>query len=506
MQHQESINVIRRLGPQLTKEAAESVLLRYAEEEDLSPAQLEKLAQTYNITRQLSHIEGSADRGSTCHQIDTPSLVATYSLGGAKSATVRTQTETHYADNVNLMQALCAEIRPPVVKAASISAPTITKAPKVSASETELRDAIWEAKVDVYHTADALFKMAHCEGRVLQLAQAEEDASRYCNRAAVVATLGWLEKYAAAQKISREISRHEGPVKEAAFNVSTDLSDQIVRLVEAMTVSSMLQKVASGVGVKLGDIWPSKEVVDQTAGVDAEAFVDSLVNDINAAKTTADPTDTEEATGAQTGTSETDNKGAEGQAGFRKPKIENEEVPKPTTKSPKEAKEPKGKPFKGESEGAGTPNRSPNWLASLVSGADRAAGAVANSAHATAMAMQNQVNSVTGKDRVNKNQMKLDADIQDIKRSILIRRLAATDPVLRDMPLKDVLDTYNAIAEMNPEVASNPRRVLLALREATSYEGTPLDTQKLLGDVRSTAAKSEKEEAENSKTRYNVRK
>lgn len=51
MQHQEALSVIRRLGPELTKQAAESVLLRYAESEDLSPAQLEKLAQAYNIDR-----------------------------------------------------------------------------------------------------------------------------------------------------------------------------------------------------------------------------------------------------------------------------------------------------------------------------------------------------------------------------------------------------------------------------------------------------------------------
>ena len=114
------------------------------------------------------------------------------------------------------------------------------------------------------------------------------------------------------------------------------------------------------------------------------------------------------------------------------------------------------------------------------------------------------VTAITSKERVNKNQMKLEGDIGDIRRSILIRRLAASDPVLKDMPLKDVLETYNAIAESNPEAASNPRRVLLAMREAASYEGITLDAQKSLGDVRGAAAKTDAAEADNTKRRYSV--
>jgi hypothetical protein len=118
------------------------------------------------------------------------------------------------------------------------------------------------------------------------------------------------------------------------------------------------------------------------------------------------------------------------------------------------------------------------------------------------MCIRDSVRDVTGKERVNKNQVKLDGDIMDIRRSILIRRLAASDPVLKDMPIKDVLDTYNAIAESNPEAAANPRRVLLAMREAASYEGITLDSQKLLGDVRGASAKTDAAEADNTRRRY----
>ncbi len=494
MQHQEAIRVIKDLKSELTKEAAESVLLRYAREEDLAPAQLEKLAQTYNIVRQLSHIDASEDRGSSCHQIDTPELLRSYTVGNTKAAAAAVTVEraTHDAGSVDLMRALRSEMEP-VVKAASCDcdvaddAITVTR-PSVPAPSPEanvlytiaqVKDAAWEAKVDFYLIADEVLKMAKCEGRTLQIAQAELDASRQANPVCVSEALNWLEKYAGQQKLSRQLSRHQGPIKPAAFNFNSPLSDKIVELAEAFVVTSLFHKAAAELGIPIGELPQSDSIGGDSATADVMDMLEQMPVDVPDEEVPmkfdeTEPERVRPSSNSSEGSSEESGGGKGGKSG-------------------------KGG---GDKDAKPTDQKGSHWLAAIISGATRPAAALAKTVDSAATGAKGAVAAVTGKERVHKDQVRLDGDIADIRRSILIRRLAASDPVLREMPLSQVLETYNAIAESSPEVASNPRRVLLAMREAASYEGVTADSQKLLGDIRSTSAKTDQQETENSKRRY----
>ncbi len=501
MHHQEAISVIRRLGPELTKEAAESVLLRYAEDEDLAPAQLEKLAQAYNMIRQLSHIDASEDRGSSCHQIDTPALLRTYAGDVSKAAAapiVERVSPTHDAGSVDLMRELTSELTSPEkaadcgceypegeIEVTHPSVPSPSPEADVRYTPAQLKEAAWEAKVDFYMIADEVLKMAACEGRTLQIAQAELDASRVANPVCVSESLNWLAKYAAQQKISREISRHEGPIKEAAFNFETPLSRKIVELAEAFTLTSLFHKVATDLGIPIGELPQSGQVV-ATPGAKALDDVMSMVEDLPVEEQVETPVEREFADNEPQSDRGGDDSGESASEG-----------------GGKGGKGGKGGDGSGQKQTAGDKAAGKgHWLAAIISGATKPVNVAADTVDAAATGARNSLQAVVGKDRVNKNQVKLDDDIMDIRRSILIRRLAASDPVLKDMPLKDVLETYNAIAESNPEVASNPRRVLLAMREAAAYDGITLDSQKLLGDVRGATAKTEGVEADNRKRRY----
>lgn len=494
MQHQEAIRVIRKLGPELTKQAAESVLLRYAESEDLAPAQLEKLAQAYNMVRQLSHIDASDDRGSTCHQIDTPGLVKTYVGGTSKAASSLTVVEnaTHDAGSVDLLLELRREMAPPLTKAASEqpgaleithpSVPAPSPESDVRYTISQFKEAAWEAKVDFYMVADEVLKMASCEGRTLQLAQAELDASRQMKPVYVAEALNWLEKYAAQQKLSRLLSRHEGPIKVAAFNITTPLADKVVELASAFVTTTLFHKVANARGIAIEDMPTSGRVEETVSDSTMGDVMDMLDREVPDAPPPTEPRSFNPPPSEETHYAREEEDRSSGGGGRGKKK----------KKSGQDSKDSDS----GKSNG--------HWLASIISGATKPISATADTVGAAAAGAKGALGAVTGKERVHSEQVKLDADIMDIKRSILIRRLAASDPVLRDMPLKDVLDTYNAIAESNPEAAANPRRVLLAMREAASYEGITLDAQKSLGDVRGAAAKTEAQEAENTKRRYSA--
>jgi hypothetical protein len=73
--------VITRLK---SKEAArsqatmENVLLDFADEQNMAPAQLEKLAQSLNLTLALSHAKHAADRGSSFDIVSTPKLLSRF--------------------------------------------------------------------------------------------------------------------------------------------------------------------------------------------------------------------------------------------------------------------------------------------------------------------------------------------------------------------------------------------------------------------------------------------
>ena len=488
VQHPEALRVIRRLGPELAKSAAEDVLLKHATEEDLAPAQLEKLAQAYNMVRQLSHIERAEDRGSSCYQIDVPALAKRYTTGGVEKAAAVAPSFSRptHDSSVDLMRELRSEINP-VTKSASNEQPgsiEITHpevpAPSPEAAVTytpaQMKSAAWEAKIDLYLSADEVLKAASCEGRHLQMEVAERDAMRQVNPVCVKGAMDWLEKYASQQKISRLLTRHEGPVKATAFPISSPLADKLVTMVHDFTVSSLLSKAADDAGIEIGNI-PKDDAVNASAEDDMFAKLDAAVPDTPPASTGVRPSNGDPTAALEGG--------------------------RTRVREDAEEKERGGKDGGG---GGGSPEpRGPEksqWLASLIASVTKPVGAVANTAHAAGESAKGAIRAVTEKDRVHKDQIKLDGDMADISRSILIRRLAANDPVLRDLPLRDVLETYNAIAESNPEVASNPRRVLLAMREAASYEGVTLDAQKSLGDIRGAAAKTDAQENENERRRH----
>ena len=56
----------------------EDVMLKYAREKNLAPAQLEKLAQVYNSAKTINFLEKSANRGDNFHVVDASELLSRY--------------------------------------------------------------------------------------------------------------------------------------------------------------------------------------------------------------------------------------------------------------------------------------------------------------------------------------------------------------------------------------------------------------------------------------------
>jgi hypothetical protein len=75
----QAINTINQLLPEISRTRdPEAVLLKHASENNLSPAQLERLGQVFNTAKTISYMEKSASRGGSFKLLDIDHMVSEY--------------------------------------------------------------------------------------------------------------------------------------------------------------------------------------------------------------------------------------------------------------------------------------------------------------------------------------------------------------------------------------------------------------------------------------------
>lgn len=84
----------------------------------------------------------------------------------------------------------------------------------------------------------------------------------------------------------------------------------------------------------------------------------------------------------------------------------------------------------------------------------------------------------------------VDSAVQNIRQRIALTRLLKTDEIISRARPGDVVSLFNTIRSQNPAVASDYNMVKLLLREALTHQGMPLSAAKSLNDVRQPAKPS----------------
>ncbi len=510
MTHDKAVQTIARLGPQLNAGNPEDVLIKYASDQDLSVAQLEKLAQVYNTLAQVSHMkradEAGGDRGSSCYLIKQADIISRFVEGDPeKAAAVRILEVTDDVERIDLNQELMDMAFP---KAASTSAeltPAITPVPSHSTKEEDdgsitvggedlakvaeaVRVAYWEARTDFHLAAEKLVKYARTVAngsRFFDLANDEEDAMHMRHPVLVKVAMDRFSAIALQAKPMKVVERFDGELKKRAFVHTSGASDLICNLTDAFVEMLTMKKFAGEKAFTIDEGEPQAAKSEEAApaaspdaeGLDPERDAE-LIALLNSEVAKAP------AAGASS-------------------------VPKPSAPSPSGGG---GGPTGGGGGGgggkagvgaaAGTGTKS--WLASLIGALSAPVDAAGNAAAGLAEGADSALQRVTSKEKTNKPQRSADLSVADIKRSIRLRRMMATDPVLRSADPAMVLNLYNTIAAANPAAAQDPEAMRLALREAVSYEGVTPDTLKTMGDIRHTSDRAENQEADNSKRRYAI--
>lgn len=501
MTHDSAVRTIVSLAPEIEKSGASSALTRYAEREDLPPRQLEKLAQVYNTLLQVSHIDNadaSADeRGKSVDILDVPELVTTYAtgLGKAAAAVAPKSTQSHDVRTVDLQRAVQWELTGHTKAAAQATAPApeAESAVKIALSRAEYEDALIDLEMDLRlgmsKIASELFAAAprmpgsHWERDISEF---ESEALRRRPAAAVKAAAEHLEQFAAAQHTRLVRHDYSEALVKYAYDIPHENGEKMAELARLVGMHALVKAAADGDEEANNDLRAALE-----AGPD-EDMVFTMPEPMGGGSREPAPGQEGAATDAllqelanqelATATAQT------GATGRTSP-----------DRSDDSDKKDKGSQ-KDDSGGSKGGKVGPGVLDALAA----PFAAVGAGVQGAAQKADEMLSRIVSKERQNKAQRSADLSVEDIKRSMAVHRLIGTDPVLREANPREVLEIYNAIAARNPEVAGDMSALRLLLREAVSYEGLTLDSQKLLSEIRRNSAQGEKESEENSRRRYAV--
>lgn len=485
MTHDAAVRTVVKLVPEIEKRGAEAVLRDHAVKEDLPPAQLEKLAQVFNTLRTVSHIDKATDRGSSVDLVDVPSLVVSYALdmGHEKKALAPSSHQSHAPSQVDLMAAMRAEIAGPKPVRERVKE---AAAPAKKIAAADVRDAALElmadARLDMAKLAGVILNGVPFSDGFYDLSGIERDAVHVLGPDLVKRSCDWLDR---SVKISRKQSaRHDydAPLTKQAFAVGSPLSASLVKLAEAFSTYQLMEKLASTNhmgGVEAAQPLNAEQVAAEAGQLTPEELAE-VMDSLKGQGIDIEPEVAEEPV-ADTPRGESSRSAPSGGGG--------------SVDSPKSA--PAGK-----STSAPTAKPSGGAAGKIWGAATAPARAVGDVAITASNKASDLLNSITSKERTNKAQRNTDLSVEDVRRAINVRRMIATDDVLREADPREVLEIYNSVSRLNPEIAHNMPAVKLLLREAVSYEGLTLDAQKQLTDIRKGTGESEAKEYDNDKRRY----
>ncbi len=474
MTHDNAVSIIVSLVPEIEKQGAANVLLDYAERENLPPAQLEKLAQVFNTMRTIDHIDKQANteaRGESVPILDVPELVIDYVSRTKQEKAAHSAASfvsSHNPATVDLMSAVMFDA--PMAKAASAPAEPAPVAYDKEAIVNAALELEIDARVAMEKLATELVsKLPSLPDGSLDMTAAVADARPHCNQEVLGESLEWLKM--ASVKPLYGISLDKELTKRA-FAHTGECGRLLVAFNEQFAQRKLMRKMAAEVEEGAEKKKLSKEDLDRMAEEDPER-VAREIEEMYA------------------------------ENGMTPPGGEPSEAPPAFAKSKSDAK-PAGGSAPAAPAASGPPPQQSSRVTKILKAIGKPLHTAGNVIGDAAGKAQGHLDRITSKERFNKDQLSSDIDVEDVRRAIGVRRMIGTDPVLREADPREVLEIYNAIARTNPEIATNMPALRLLMREAVSYEGLTLDSQKQLTDIRANASKSEMQEADNIKRRYAV--
>lgn len=548
MNHQAIIEQLSVLAPKLkAAESPEAVLVKYASDRNLSPAQLERVGQVYNIAKTLNFMDKSASRGDSFRVLDTQKMMSDFTAFKPKQQ----KEATNNTDWNNWFDA-------PLSKAASSSNPDDINS-WVDATEKSAKIVEDDGKYTVYSEDGdkKLSKPGTKEEAVKRLRQVEyfkkhKKANTMPNLLAVAndseyasaetAEIASLPK-TASEQIKNELR------EDTAFRFEMETSKQIMSdaAEEARKIASELLEMhrvnplpfatmehdayycsEDEAGTKVAtefvaNFFKSKgwelERHDFSKGMPKLArdrhnilpLFNSLLEQLELHKSAAIYTEELEKKSADTATLSRRSTSTEpdidfpnsrsGRRGASGSKVIDIDFPKEET-----GRRPSIIDLiSGSGNGKGNDkSTSKNEAIEITKGL---AQMYTDPSMYTNKQTQDYISNILKTpelSRVNKRQKEIDVAAEDVGRVTELQRLLLTDPIIGEAEPDTVVNLYNTLAKANPEIVKDKNLLRFALREALQYDAVPLHTYKDLISIGKDRADTQAKLQDLEEKRYKI--
>ena len=499
MNHQAIIEQLSFLAPQLkAAEAPESVLVKYASDRNLSPAQLERIGQVYNIAKTLNFMDKSANRGDSFRVLDTQKMMADFTAH-------KPAPQKEAANNTDWNSWFDA----PLSKAASATNPNDINS-WIDDSEKAAKIVEEDGKFTVYSEdgSKRLSKPGTKADAVKRLREVEyfkkhKKANTVPNLGAIAHndnyTAASAEEVASLPKTAAEQIKEELR-KESYARYELEASKQIMD-----DAAEEARKIASEL-LELHRINPLPFAAmehdayycsEDTGGV--KAATEFVVNFFKSKGWSLDRHDFSK--GMPKLARDRHNilplfNSLQDQLELHKSaSVYVEELEKQATtatrqtidfpvllerereKREKQQEEDKKK-FEGKLKGIEkTVGEAATSGAELLSAGKKVLSPETYMNQQTKEVLQNILKTPT-LPSVNVKQKKIDTAVEDVSRVSELQRLLLTDPIIGEADPETVVSLYNTLASANPEIVRDRNLLRFALREAIQYDAVPLHTYK----------------------------
>lgn len=523
MNHQAIIEQLSVLAPKLkAAESPEAVLVKYANDRNLSPAQLERIGQVYNIAKTLNFMDKSANRGDSFRVLDTQKMMADFTSH-------KPAPQKEAANNTDWNSWFDA----PTSKAASSTNPDDINS-WIDGTEKSAKIVEEDGKYTVYSEdgSKRLSKPGTKEEAVKRLRQVEyfkkhKKANTVPNLGAIafndnyttaeVEAVAALPKTAAEQiKAELRAESYERFELETAKQIMSDAAEEARKiaseLLEMHRVNPLpfatMEHDAYYCSEDTGGIKAATEFVanffkskgwnldrhDFSKGMPKLArdrhnilpLFNSLLDQLELNKS------------ASLYVEDLEKKSAEA-ATERRRRVQEEEVDFPSpggrrrdSSGDKEVDFPSRDPRRREevltslnliSGDKGVNENKDESAKNLTEAKNIAKGLVSMYYPSTYTNQQTQdfINNILKApemSKTNKRQKDVDVAVEDVSRVTELQRLLLTDPIIGEADPDTVVSLYNTLAKANPEIVKDKNLLRFALREALQYDAVPLHTYK----------------------------
>jgi len=487
MQHEEVVNALEEIVPDIAKSGdPEGTILKYAKDQNLSPSQVERLGQVFNIAKTVNFMSKSADnRGGSFNVVDTVDLLSSYMSSEDEKVQ---KSATSIDDWIDTPQEAGVSSVPDFLALASGAnsevdwvvedVPDLPKiASEIYAEAKKETIGVWEResvdeivdgiKDDIRNKFDKVAQDLDLFAQPERFAIMEEDLSSLIPNgdAACSAMADYLSqkglniKRASENTVSRKLVHDRLGVSESFRGIVEDF--EFIKA--AGTVIKESAAAGTGTGTGTGSQkktnWEKIDMLLTGGGEKKEPSsapdISDFLKDISTSREKSD-----------------EEKSEKDYHPSMVKKIETMIAGTPPDKK------------KGISGGVAdllgkaSPTEAGKLLGTLSKGLDKA------------------------KSPLNKKKMQRDQAEDDVKSTTTLQKLLISDPIISEADPDEVVEIYNTLSSGFPQMGQDPNLMRFAIREALQYGGVPLHTFKDLSSIRKEQAQAQKDEITSTENRY----